>query len=219
MRMLAIVVAVALAAGAPRAEAPRFDGTWHLRGGDQDDSAKIYFLTRSICDIVRSPGYESVGFFDGTQYHGVLREHDGPDLAVGVEDATLDSAGVLHLVDTFTPGRSHTVETAWTREAPALSPDPAPGEYVATDELPEAIHKVPPQYPDAARKADIEGRVIVSALVGRDGLVKDVRVVKSIAPLDEAAMAAVRQWAFKPAMKNGEPVSVWVTVPVNFTLH
>jgi protein TonB len=93
------------------------------------------------------------------------------------------------------------------------------GEYVYVEELPEAIHKEAPQYPDLAREASVDGTVMVQALVGKDGRVKDTRVVKSIPMLDAAAVAAVRQWVFKPALSNNKPVAVWVAVPVKFTLH
>ncbi len=93
------------------------------------------------------------------------------------------------------------------------------GEYVYVEELPEAITKAQPQYPDLAREAGVDGTVLVQALVGKDGKVKDTRVVKSIAMLDGAAEAAVRQWVFKPALSNNKPVAVWVAVPVKFTLH
>jgi len=93
------------------------------------------------------------------------------------------------------------------------------GEYVYVEELPEAIHKEAPQYPDLAREASVDGTVMVQALVGKDGKVKDTRVVKSIPMLDAAATAAVRQWVFKPALSNNKPVAVWVAVPVKFTLH
>jgi TonB family protein len=50
--------------------------------------------------------------------------------------------------------------------------------------------------------------------------VHDVRVVKSIPELDGAAMACMRQWKFKPAKdEHGQPVTVWVGVPIKFTLH
>ncbi len=93
------------------------------------------------------------------------------------------------------------------------------GEYVYVEELPEAITKVAPQYPDLAREANVDGTVMVQALVGKDGKVKDTRVVKSIPMLDAAAVAAVKQWVFKPALSNNKPVAVWVAVPVKFTLH
>jgi len=93
------------------------------------------------------------------------------------------------------------------------------GEYVYVEELPEAVTKVPPVYPDMAREASVDGTVLVQALVGKDGKVKDTKVVKSIPMLDAAAEAAVKQWVFKPALSNNKPVAVWVAVPVRFTLH
>jgi protein TonB len=93
------------------------------------------------------------------------------------------------------------------------------GEYVYVEELPEAITKPPPAYPDLAREAGVDGTVMVQALVGKDGHVKDTRIVKSIAMLDEAAVAAVKQWIFKPALSNNKPVAVWVAVPIRFSLH
>jgi len=93
------------------------------------------------------------------------------------------------------------------------------GEYVYVEELPEAITKVPPVYPDIAREANVDGTVLVQALVGKDGHVHDTRVVKSVQMLDDAAVAAVKLWVFKPALSNNKPVAVWVAVPVKFSLH
>ena len=60
---------------------------------------------------------------------------------------------------------------------------------------------------------------MVQALVLRDGTVGDTRIVKSIPGLDEAAAAAVGQWRFKPALSKGQPVTVWVGVPIKFSLR
>lgn len=102
---------------------------------------------------------------------------------------------------------------------PTGSDEPKFGDYVYVEELPEAITKVPPVYPDEARRAGVQGVVLVQALVRKDGAVGDVKVIQSIPLLDLAAIQAVRQWIFKPARAKGEPVSVWVAVPVKFTLH
>ena len=93
------------------------------------------------------------------------------------------------------------------------------GDFVYVEELPDAVEKVPPDYPHWAREKGIDGTVLVQALVGRDGLVKDVRIMRSIPALDDYALAAVKQWRFKPARTKGEPVAVWVGIPVKFTLH
>ena len=88
------------------------------------------------------------------------------------------------------------------------------GEVDYFDPAPEAIKTMAAQYPAAARRAGVEGTVMIQALVGKDGLVKDTRVFKSIPTLDAAAAAAVRQWVFKPVR-----AVVWVLVPVKFSLH
>src|SRR5262245_25947865 len=103
--------------------------------------------------------------------------------------------------------------------APSEEELPKFGEYVYYEETPEPITKVTPAYPDLAREAGVDGTVQLQALVGKDGKVKDVRVVKSIPMLDDAAKAAVRNWVFKPALSNNKPVAVWVGVPVKFSLH
>jgi protein TonB len=93
------------------------------------------------------------------------------------------------------------------------------GEYVYVEELPEAVSTVRPVYPDIAREAGVDGQVVVQALVGKDGKVKDTRVVKSIPMLDDAAVNAVKQYVFKPALSNNRPVAVWVAVPIRFSLQ
>lgn len=103
--------------------------------------------------------------------------------------------------------------------APPSDALPSYGEYVYVEELPEAITKVSPVYPDIARQSNMEGTVVVQALVGKDGRVKDTKVVKSVPVLDDAAVSAVKRWVFKPALSNNKPVAVWVAVPVKFSLN
>ena len=105
--------------------------------------------------------------------------------------------------------------------APIAGADSLPrfGDYVFVEDLPEVIERVAPDYPTWAREKGVEGTVMVQALVGKDGRVKDTMVVKSIPMLDDYAIAAVKQWRFKPARTKGEPVAVWVGVPVKFSLH
>ena len=103
--------------------------------------------------------------------------------------------------------------------APSGDALPAFGEFVYVEEFPEAITRVPPDYPEIARASGTEGTVLIQALVGKDGKVKDTKVVKSVPVLDDAAVKAVKQWVFKPALSNNKPVAVWVAVPVRFSLH
>jgi protein TonB len=106
-----------------------------------------------------------------------------------------------------------------TLAPPSIEPVPRVTDYVYYDEPPALVTQVKPVYPDLAREAGVDGTVQLRVLVGKDGRVKDVHVDRSIALLDEAAVAAARQWVFTPALSNGHPVMVWVAVPVRFTLH
>jgi len=80
--------------------------------------------------------------------------------------------------------------------------------------------KVDPTYPEAARKARMEGVVILEAIITASGTVEDVKVLKSVNPLlDASAVRAVQQWRYKPATLNGRAVRVYLTVTVTFNLH
>ena len=84
---------------------------------------------------------------------------------------------------------------------------------------PQKIKHVAPDYPALARAARREGIVILEAVIGEDGKVRSLRVLRSIDLLDQAALDAVRQWQFTPTLLNGEPVPVVMTVTVSFVLQ
>jgi TonB family protein len=84
---------------------------------------------------------------------------------------------------------------------------------------PSSIYHPDPKYTKEARKAHIQGKVVLSFVVRADGTVGDIKVTKSLDKgLDENAMAAVKRWRFKPAEKNGEPVAVLLAAEVAFHL-
>lgn len=85
---------------------------------------------------------------------------------------------------------------------------------------PAVLNNVEAHYSDAARKANISGICLISMVVGRDGLPRNVIVIRSLEPdLDENVLKAVKMYRFKPAMKGNQPVSVLITVEVNFKLY
>jgi periplasmic protein TonB len=87
---------------------------------------------------------------------------------------------------------------------------------------PRVIRNVKPAYTQDAIRARIQGEVQVRAIVRADGTVGDVRVSRSLDPvlgLDEEAIKAVRQWRFAPATRLGQPVAVYVTIGVGFTMR
>jgi TonB family protein len=85
---------------------------------------------------------------------------------------------------------------------------------------PRAIVNAMPEYSEQARRQKIQGVVIVSMLVTEDGLPADFRVEKSLGyGLDEKALQAAAKYRFKPAMRDGNPVSQRITVEMNFRLY
>lgn len=80
------------------------------------------------------------------------------------------------------------------------------------------VKRVIPEYPRLARDMRIAGAVKLVCVVGRDGAVKDLRVLSGHPLLVSAALAAVRQWVYSPTLLNGEPVEVIAPIDVNFTL-
>lgn len=84
---------------------------------------------------------------------------------------------------------------------------------------PAKLRHVPPIYPPIAQQARVEGRVIIEAIIGVDGRVKEARVLLSTPLLDQAALEAVKGWVFTPTLLNGVPVPIKMTVTVNFQLN
>jgi periplasmic protein TonB len=85
---------------------------------------------------------------------------------------------------------------------------------------PTVVSRVEPQYSEEARKARYQGTVILEAIVRRDGTVDIQRVVRSLGfGLDENAIQALKQWKFRPGMRNGIPVDVSLNIEVNFNLR
>jgi TonB family protein len=70
----------------------------------------------------------------------------------------------------------------------------------------------------AVSHSPVQGVVMLESVIGLDGRVADVRVLRSIPLLDSAAIDAVKQWEFESTLLDGVPVPVVMTVTVQFTL-
>lgn len=85
---------------------------------------------------------------------------------------------------------------------------------------PEPIRQVQPRYTENARRAGIQGAVILEAIIDEQGNVVDVRVLRGLPMgLDREAVNAVQQWKFRPAMQANKPVKVYFNLTVNFTIQ
>ncbi len=105
-------------------------------------------------------------------------------------------------------------------EAPPPPEPKGPIHVVGDVTEPVKVHEVKPQYTEIARKARIQGVVILQATIDKNGDVTDVKVLKGLAMgLSEAAVAAIQQTKFEPATLNGKPVAVYYNLTVNFQLQ
>ncbi len=89
---------------------------------------------------------------------------------------------------------------------------------MSTDASDIVAHPVRPNYPMLARQMKVQGSVILQALIGRDGIIQNLRVVSGPHILASAAQDAVRQWHFKPHLEGSEPVETEAKITVNFTI-
>lgn len=106
---------------------------------------------------------------------------------------------------------------------PVVETRPADDEPIVVGGLvkkPEILVKTQPRYTELARRANIEGVVILKAVIDERGYVTDLQVIKDLPMgLDKAAMDAVRTWRFRPATLHDRPVKVYYNLTVNFTIQ
>ncbi len=97
---------------------------------------------------------------------------------------------------------------------------PDPNAFIAVDQAAEMVHHEKPTYPRLAQQAGLEGDVWIKALVDTDGTTLKALVLVSsgTSQLDEAAVEAAYKNRYKPAIKGGEPVMMWVSYKVVFEL-
>lgn len=98
---------------------------------------------------------------------------------------------------------------------------PSPDEFVAHEVEPEWINEEKPKYPRLAQEGNFTGYVIIQAYVDKNGIVKKAQSVKCNRPnmgFEEEAVKAAYKCTYRPAIQNGNPIGVWLTYRVNFTL-
>jgi TonB family protein len=85
---------------------------------------------------------------------------------------------------------------------------------------PTVVSRVEPEYSEDARKARYQGTVLLEAIIRKDGRIDTIRLLRSLGfGLDQNAIDALKQWRFRPGMKNGKPVDVTINIAVSFNLR
>ena len=113
--------------------------------------------------------------------------------------------------------RMHVDGLAQASDGPSTRPT-GPGPIKPEVMAKRRISAVMPTYPEAAKKAGIEGTVVLDAVIGKDGSVEHLAVVSGPKELQSSSLEAVRQWKYKPYLLNGEPIEVQTTIKVVYAL-
>jgi len=120
-------------------------------------------------------------------------------------------------------GVPNAVKTPAQPPPPAAAPTTSQGEpvysYGPGITQAKAIYTPQPKYTEAARKAKIQGEVVMDVVIGADGKTRDVKVLRSLEPsLDAKAVEALKTWRFEPATKDGHPVATRAQISTSFRL-
>jgi len=129
-----------------------------------------------------------------------------------IDDQPAQSPVQSAAIESPEPVGSEEQSTPQSQTGPTLFPPKFEAAY---------LHNPKPDYPSAARRFGFQGTVVLRVLIGVEGNPTEIRVEKSSGHnvLDEAALAAVKQWQFEPAREGDSRVAGWVDVPIQFRLE
>lgn len=173
-------------------------------------------LAMAIPAGLRGRATAAVGIFEGNTLErrvGIMMDRGkrlkGVSRVVAMAAVLLmTTAAVVSMVGTHV-----TVRAADTTAGKTHKPHVSSGVMAA-----RIVKEVQPKYPEAAKKARIQGTVVLSATIGKDGIVEDLKVVSGPKELQLSSIDAVRQWTYKPFLLNGSPVEVETTISVVYSL-
>jgi len=152
----------------------------------------------------------------------------GPEAAMlSPDEGTIGPSGIGG-IDGISGQASALLGDAARLPAPPVEPVPRTQEkgaastrqiHVSTGvQAAKLIAQVNPAYPALAKQARVAGTVRLTAIIGRDGAIRNLQVMSGHPLLTPAALEAVKQWRYQPTLLNDEPVEVITQIDVNFTL-
>jgi TonB family protein len=166
---------------------------------------------------LRGGATAAVGIFEGntlerrvrTMMERGKRLRGAARMAAMVAVLVLSGAAIVSMMGT------HVTVRAGEDVAGKTGPTQVPAKVMAA----RIVTQVQPKYPEEAKKAKIQGAVVLSVLIGKDGTVEHLKVVSGPKELQRSALDAVRQWTYKPLLVDGNPVEVETTISVVYTLR
>jgi protein TonB len=140
-----------------------------------------------------------------------------PSMSIGVPGGISDGqAGAV-----LDPVLRNLLRTAAPQPPPPQTIKPVPPRRIRVggDVVPPSpVYQPKPEYPEIARRTRTEGAVEFEAIIGKDGTIEELKVLRGHPWLVKAALEAVRQWRYQPTLLNGEPIEVVTEITVNFKL-
>ncbi len=175
-----------------------------------------------------SEGCQVMVFYDGPGWPQHVRAVGLAEARAADRQCRADVARERRDRDRLAPGTSARAPRRLPVDVPPPPPPPPPPQEPEIRDYSEVspvliggIERLQQgiQYPDMEQRARIQGRVIVRFVVGPDGRTSNVEVVRSVSPgLDLAAVQAVQRARFEPGTQDGQPVPVWMTLPITFRI-
>ncbi len=137
----------------------------------------------------------------------------------GKADVVIAAPVSIAPVTTTEPARAPSISTLLDPRQPLYAPStPEQIRVGGNVQQTNLINQPKPAYPSAAKQARVQGVVRFEAVIGKDGAIKDLKLLSGHPLLVQASIEAVQQWMYKPTLLNGNPVEVITTIDVNFTL-
>jgi protein TonB len=139
----------------------------------------------------------------------------------GPSEPRQEERGEVSLPRVTIPPPGIPVEQAGADEVPSTSPYPLVAGVDATMPILIPGTRVEPVYPEAAKREGVTGKVIMQAIIRKDGTVGNVQVLRAPEPdlgFSEAAVAAVKQWRYLPGQQGDRPVDVIFTILMDFRI-
>jgi TonB family protein len=185
--------------------------------GGRTYARSLLRLAMAIPEGLRGGATAAVGIFEGNtlERRVSLMMERGKRLRGAARVAAMMSVMVLSGAAVVSMVGAHLTVRASEAVAGKKGPAQVPSGVMAS----RIVKQVQPKYPEEAKKEKIQGAVVLSVLIGKDGTVANLKVVSGPKELRQSALDAVRQWTYEPFLLNGNPVEVETTISVVYTLR
>jgi TonB family protein len=195
--------------------------------GRQRYARSLLRLATKFSEQAHAPTPHAIGIFDAHPFKNFERRvmnltHNSLELrgAARVATAALRLLLIGGACTSALAFRMHVAASPSPTTTPAQTPQPEKTVRIGAGVIAgNRLTFVEPVYPPDAKAAKLSGTVVLHALIGKDGLIKELTVVSGPDEFRESALNAVKQWTYKPYLLNGDPTEVDTTITVNYALN